>query len=121
MVRGAYRLFPCEGTSLRHALGSILSAALICVAAAAAGAADWPQWRGPQRDGAAPDAALPSTLPETLRKVWQVEVGEGHSSPVVAGDRVFVHSRQGEDEVVRALDLATGRELWRHADPPRTP
>ncbi len=35
---------------------------------------------------------------------------------MVAGDRVFVHSRQGEDEVVRALDLATGRELWRHAD-----
>ena len=36
---------------------------------------------------------------------------------MVAGDRVFVHSRQGDDEVTRALDLATGRELWRHADP----
>jgi outer membrane protein assembly factor BamB len=81
------------------------------------GAADWPQWRGPARDGAAPDAAFPSPLPEKLRQVWRVQVGEGHSSPVVAGDRVFVHSREGDDEVVRALDLATGRELWRHADP----
>jgi outer membrane protein assembly factor BamB len=49
--------------------------------------------------------------------VWEVEVGIGHSSPVVAGDRVYLHSRQGEEEVVRALDLATGREIWRHADP----
>jgi outer membrane protein assembly factor BamB len=85
-------------------------------AAAGLGATDWPQWRGPARDGAAADAALPSPLLDALRKVWQVEVGEGHASPVVGGDRVYLHSRQGEDEVVRALDLATGRELWRHAD-----
>jgi outer membrane protein assembly factor BamB len=64
-----------------------------------------------------PAASLPSPLPDTLRKVWQAEVGEGHSSPVIAGDRVYLHTREGEDEVVRALDLATGRELWRHADP----
>src|SRR5688572_28563918 len=86
-------------------------------AAVARAADDWPQWRGPQRDGQARGASLPSPLPWALKKIWQVEVGEGHSSPVVAGDRVFVPTRSGEDEVVRALDLATGRELWRHADP----
>jgi outer membrane protein assembly factor BamB len=85
--------------------------------ASAVSAADWPQWRGPTRDGVASAAALPSPLPRALRRVWQVEVGAGHSSPVVVGDRVYLHTRQGEDEVVRALDLATGRELWRHADP----
>jgi len=82
----------------------------------AADAGDWPQWRGPQRDGIAAESALPATLPDSLQKVWQIEVGVGHSSPVVVGDRVFVHSREGENEVVRALELATGRELWRHTD-----
>jgi outer membrane protein assembly factor BamB len=82
-----------------------------------AGAADWPQWRGPARDGSAPGAELPAPLPAELRLVWQAEVGAGHASPVVAGARVFVHTREGEDEVIRALDLATGREVWRHADP----
>ncbi|MCZ6727878.1 MAG: PQQ-like beta-propeller repeat protein, partial [Acidobacteria bacterium] len=79
-------------------------------------AGDWPQWRGPERDGvAAPGAVLPTDLPAQLRRVWQVEVGPGYSGPVVVGDRVYVHSRQGSDEIVRALDLADGLELWRHA------
>lgn len=78
--------------------------------------ADWPQWRGPSRDGSAPDG-LPAELPATLTRLWRVEVGEGHSSPVVAGGRVYVHARDGEDEVVRALDLADGREIWRRATP----
>ncbi len=99
------------------ALLACLSLTLAALAVPPSARADWPQWRGPRRDGVALSAALPSELPAELRRVWQVEVGVGHSSPVVAGDRVYVHSREGEDEVVRALDLADGRELWRHATP----
>jgi outer membrane protein assembly factor BamB len=78
----------------------------------AAGASDWPQWRGPNRDGliAAP---LPAQWPATLTKRWEIAVGSGHSSPVISGNRVVVHARQGEQEVIRALDLASGKELWR--------
>ncbi len=51
-------------------------------------------------------------------------MGGGQSSPIVAGDRVFVLARQGEEEVVLALSAATGEELWRHSYPvsyePRT-
>jgi outer membrane protein assembly factor BamB len=75
---------------------------------------DWPQWRGPERTGLALDASLPEKLPTELQKLWQVEVGTGHSSPVVVGDRVYLHSREGDNEVVRALDLSSGAELWRY-------
>ena len=74
-------------------------------------AADWPQWRGPERNGVAPSA--PTAWPPALTKRWEVTVGLGHSSPVVSGNRVVIHTREGEREVLRALDLTTGKELWR--------
>lgn len=74
-------------------------------------AADWPQWRGPSRTGTV-DAVLPEELPAKLGVVWRVEVGEGHSSPVVVGDRVYSYARRGDDEVVTALALDDGHEVW---------
>ena len=86
---------------------------LIATAAAAQSARPgWPQWRGPHRDGTLA-ATLPAQWPATLTKRWEVTVGEGHSSPVVAGDRVVIHARQGNREVVRAVALSTGKEIWR--------
>ncbi len=73
---------------------------------------DWSQWRGPARDGVAL-VSLPEELPARLRRVWQVEVGVGHSSPLVAGELVFLHSREREDEVMRALRLVDGSTVWR--------
>lgn len=75
-------------------------------------AADWTQWRGPNRDGHVVQIAPPAAWPKTLSRRWKIEVGQGHASPVVAGQRVFVFSREGDDEVVRAVALADGRELW---------
>lgn len=72
---------------------------------------DWPQWRGANRDGAAVFAA-PSAWPEALSKKWQVEVGIGYAAPITVGDRVYAFSRQNEDEVMRALDAATGKTIW---------
>ena len=73
---------------------------------------EWSQWRGPARDGAATFSA-PATWPAALTKRWEVPVGSGHSSPVISGDRVIIHTRQGDREVTRALNLETGKELWR--------
>ena len=73
--------------------------------------ADWPQWRGAARDGHVPGADLPGELPATLTKVFEVEVGTGHSSPVVIGDVIYLHTRQGDDEVVQALALRSGETL----------
>ena len=80
-------------------------------------AADWTGWRGPSRDGRIPDFEAPAAWPSDLEQRWTVEVGQGHSSPVVADGRVFQHSRQGDDEVVRALALDSGDELWRQSYP----
>jgi outer membrane protein assembly factor BamB len=75
---------------------------------------DWPQWRGPNRDGSvAPDQSKP--WPERLRQVWNAPVGEGHSSPVVAGKRVFQFARLQDNEVVAAYDLDSGKQVWRQS------
>jgi outer membrane protein assembly factor BamB len=86
----------------------------LLLAGTALAAADWPQWRGPTRDGR---AALPAVArwPKALTRGWKAPVGLGHASPVVAGERVFVFAREGADEVASAYDLASGRRLWREA------
>ncbi|MDH4067263.1 MAG: PQQ-binding-like beta-propeller repeat protein, partial [Acidobacteriota bacterium] len=82
-------------------------------------AQDWPQWRGPNRDGVVAAFKEPATWPATLTKRWQVEVGAGYATPLVVGDRVFTFSRQGEEEVLIAHEAATARVLWRAAYPAR--
>lgn len=86
----------------------------LCISAllAIAWAEDWPQWRGPHRDGVATGFAEPKAWPEKLTLRWKVTVGEGHSSPVVADGKIFVHTRQGDREVVTALRPENGQAIW---------
>lgn len=99
------------------------AAAVILAAPSVWGAeAHWPQWRGPNRDGVSPDGMLPDKLPAALKPLWRVEVGAGHSGPVLAGGKAIIFSRQGDNEVVRCLSAADGKELWKDAYPaPYTP
>ena len=76
-------------------------------------AQDWSGWRGPNRDGAVLSFSAPKAWPDKLKVKWKVPVGIGHSSPVVAGSRVYVFSRQDEQEVVSAIDLDSGKLLWK--------
>jgi outer membrane protein assembly factor BamB len=100
--------------SIRHRIA--ISLFLLLLVTAAALAANWPQWRGPHRDGV---AALDHSgaWPEKLKLQWKVEVGEGHSSPIIAGDRVFLLARQGENEIASSLALATGKTIWQQSYP----
>src|SRR5688572_29963858 len=94
-------------------LSTSLRLALCCVAIHTANAADWPQWRGPGRDGHVPaDSAIPKTLPAEPKILWRVKVGDGLASPVVAGGTVFHLDNQGGKETVHALDSASGKEQW---------
>ncbi len=79
---------------------------------AASLSAQWPQWRGPNRDGIVAAANVPASWPEKPVVQWTVKTGEGYSTPVVTDGRIFVHSRQEPDEIVTALDLASGKQLW---------
>lgn len=90
----------------------VASAIVAVLTTSAVGATDWPQWRGPSRDGSV-TAALPAEWPQALTKRWEITVGAGHASPVVSGNRVVVIAREGDQEIVRALDLASGKEIWR--------
>lgn len=95
-----------------------LTFTLVAVSTLAAHA-QWPQWRGPNRDGVVPAAQVPASWPEGIEQKWRRTIGVGYSSPIVADGRVYVHSRIDPDEVVTAFDLATGREVWaaRYAAP----
>jgi outer membrane protein assembly factor BamB len=74
--------------------------------------AQWPQWRGPNRDGVVPAASVPAAWPAKPTVKWKQSVGEGYSSPVVANGRVYVHSRKDPEEIVTAFDLVTGKAVW---------
>ncbi len=98
---------------MRNALQSVTAiAGVLAVSAACASAQDWPQWRGPNRDAKAAFNA-PNTWPKELTRKWKATVGLGDSSPAVVGNKVYVFAREGTDEVIRCLDIANGKELWK--------
>lgn len=86
-------------------------------AAEAQPSTDWPQWRGPGRDGIATSFDAPAEWPEDLMLGWRVDAGAGYATPVVVADRVYLFAREGDEEVMRAFDARTGREIWRSAYP----
>lgn len=77
---------------------------------------DWPQWRGPTESGVGPNADVPVKWDAKTNIVWQAEVpGRGHGSPIVVGELVAVATavRDSQQQLVVALDRATGDERWR--------
>ena len=80
-------------------------------------ALDWPQWRGPNRDGTLASFAEPKSWPENLTRQWKIEVGTGYATPIVVGNRVYAFTRQEENEVMRALDAANGKVVWETSYP----
>lgn len=95
------------------------AAAGLAVATLGARADDWPQWRGPQRDGVWRESGIIEQFPSPeLKPVWTAAIGPGYSGPTVAGDRVYLTDRvtaPEQQERVRCFDRATGRPLWTHA------
>ena len=81
------------------------------VAAQNAGS-DWPQWRGPRRDGTLVAFTPPKAWPDALTQRWKITVGEGYATPIVVGNRVYQFSRQGENEMLRAIDAGSGKVIW---------
>ncbi len=112
-------------TTFKASPSTALMIAMFCVCLPAVGQ-DWPQWRGPGRDGIAASFTAPETFhlppsggtwPPALSPVWRLEVGTGHSSPILSAEVIYVLSREGDDEAVRAVDLGSGRVRWRASYP----
>ncbi|MBL8797901.1 MAG: PQQ-like beta-propeller repeat protein [Planctomycetia bacterium] len=81
---------------------------------AAAVAADWPQWQGPDRTGISKETGLLKTWPKDGPPLaWKVKgLGGGYTTPSVAQGRIYGMSYKGNEEVVWALNEADGKELW---------
>lgn len=73
---------------------------------------NYTQWRGENRDGAASAFVEPESWPDDLKSQWKVEVGEGYATPLVVGTTVYSFTRRDGQEVMAALAVATGSELW---------
>ena len=78
---------------------------------------DWPQWRGIGRDSKVTGFKAPSSWPAELKQEWKITVGFGDATPLLAGNRIYLNTRQGNDEVILCLDAATGKELWKNQYP----
>ena len=77
-------------------------------------AENWPQWRGPRMDGRSNDKGFPTKIDASNTR-WKTELpGEGHASPIVWNDRVFVVAcvAETEERVLICLDRASGKVLW---------
>ena len=78
-------------------------------------AADWPQFLGPERNGVYRGPALAESWPAKGPTVaWRKTVGQGFAAPVVVQNRLILFHRQGAQEIVDALDAATGASVWRY-------
>jgi outer membrane protein assembly factor BamB len=85
------------------------------LATCAVGRADnWPQWRGPTYDGISKETDFPTTWSDTQNLIWKLKMpGQGGSTPVVWGDRIFLTSEEDKKEVVLLCISTDGRELWK--------
>ena len=94
-------------------LVGVMVGCVVLLSALGVFAQDWPQWRGPNRDGKVTGFTAPQTWPKALTQKWKMTVGAGDATPALVGDRLYVFTRQGDDEVTLCLSAADGKELWR--------
>jgi len=99
----------------RAAIILLLISGVTAAGQARQAASDVTQWRGANRDGAQAGFTAPASWPAQLTQRWRIDVGTGYATPIVVGNRVYVFSRQGEEEVMSAIDAASGKVTWRTA------
>ena len=96
----------------------LLAAVMASVATVSLLANDWPQWRGPDRNGISTETAWTDQWPAAGPAIaWKAQVGLGYSSFVVADGRAVTVGHADEKDTVFCFDAATGKVLWKHSYP----
>ncbi len=100
-----------KNTNLSRAL---MVVCVLLVSASVVFAQDWPQWRGSNRDGKTSGFTAPQEWPKELTQKWKTTVGSGNATPALVGEKLYVFTRQGGDEVTLCLNTGDGTELWQN-------
>lgn len=98
---------------------NILVASVLCLLAGIqpALAQDWPGWRGENRDSRVVGFQIPDEWPAQLDEEWRVTVGWGDATPALVSGRLYVFTREGNEEVLRCLSAESGDEVWKSSYP----
>lgn len=79
---------------------------------------DWPQFLGPRATGVSGETELLDTWPTNGPPVvWEKRIGTGYSAPSLRGDRLVIHHRLGNEEIVECFEAAGGKPIWRYGYP----
>src|SRR2546429_448989 len=100
---------------MKSVFGSGSVVCLVMSVVLCATADDWPQWRGPKRDGISQETGLLKEWPKDGPKLkWQLNnIGSGYATPAVVGDRIYVLGNEGTvNEFVEALAVKDGERIW---------
>ena len=91
---------------------ALMVGCVILLIASCVFAQDWPQWRGTNRDGKVSGFTAPQEWPKELTQKWKTTVGSGDATPALVGNKLYVFTRQGDEEVTLCLNAGSGKELW---------
>jgi len=96
--------------------GTMLMSVILSGAISAAENFDWPQFRGPNHDGISKETVWnPKALAGGPKVAWKKKVGQGWSSVSICGDKLFTMGNENEQDIVYALNVKDGSEIWRHS------
>src|SRR5690349_11658557 len=99
-------------------LAGLLCTIQYCLVAQELAGADWPVFLGPAGDNTSTETGLLNKWSTNGPPIlWEKEIGSGYGAPSVMGERLVLHHRLGEEEVVQCLEAKTGNPLWRYAYP----
>ncbi len=106
--------------TLRSFVLTTVAAVLLAVVALAAAPADWPQFRGPNRDNVSTEVGLLRAWPAGGPKVlWKIPVAEGYAGAAIKDGRLYLndYDEAKKEHLVRAISLADGKDIWRWSYP----
>ncbi len=108
---------------MKYTQKSILSVGCLALALTTTWAADWPEFRGPQRNGISSEIAWSHSWPEAgPKQLWSAKVGIGYSGLSIAGGKLYTLGNENDKDTLWCLDAQSGAEVWRYTyDSPLDP